>query len=152
MTTFTRQLAIILSLAPSIYVGAQAEVWKWVDADGETHYVDSNRPIYTWLDENGRVYYSDKADHPTAVNVVLDWYSDEELGDVLAANEDADGGQEEAMSEAEYCSNAREIYASYLKAPLLYKTGENGERAFLSNDEAAATLLATKAKVDELCE
>ena len=47
-------LAILLLLA-GFCATAQADVWKWVDAQGKTHFVDTNTPIYTWVDASGDV-------------------------------------------------------------------------------------------------
>ena len=56
-----------------------------------------------------------------------------------------------ALAEAYYCKRAQEIYDSYAKAPRLYKTNSDGERAYLSDKEAAQMISDTKSKVDELC-
>ena len=54
---------------------AQADIWKWVDANGDVHLVDSKTAIYTWIDERGDVHYSDTPDHEGAVSVELVWVS-----------------------------------------------------------------------------
>jgi hypothetical protein len=154
---FAAVLGLMLCLA------AHADIWKWVDAQGNTHFVDSNKPIYTWLDDTGKVHYSDKPDHENAVSVQLVWHS---AGDLEAAgkeqataksrndvpsNETAADRAEREQAEAYYCKRAREIYDSYMSAPRLYKTVD-GQRVYLSDEEAAQTLADTKARVDELCQ
>ena len=148
-------------------VGAYADVWKWVDASGKTHFVDTMKPIYTWSDEFGKVHYSDTPDHEDAVSVELVWHSQGSLNDVVG---DKDGQEGEAESggyahpgetaeeraereqaEAYYCKRATEIYDSYVNAPQLYRTNESGEREYLSKKDADATIAETKAKMDELC-
>ena len=54
---------------------AQADVWMWVDANGDTHFVDTDTPIFTWVDESGDVHYSDTPDHEDAVSVELVWHA-----------------------------------------------------------------------------
>ena len=44
----------ILSLTFGLILTAHADVWKWVDANGKTHFVDTMKAIYTWVDENGK--------------------------------------------------------------------------------------------------
>lgn len=155
----TRPTAALLCLLACS--GAHADIWKWVDAHGNTHFVDSDRPIYTWLDETGKVHYSDKPDHENAVSVQLVWHSagnleglDEPKAQAGAAAPDPDETAEERyereQAEAYYCKRAREIYESYQNAPRLYRT-VNGEREYLSDEQAAQTLADTKARVDELC-
>ncbi len=142
---------------------ANADVWRWVDAFGKTHFVDTMTPIYTWVDEFGKVHYSDTPDHEDAVSIELVWIStgfldevedsDDESGSDGYAfpGETAEDRAEREKAEAYYCKRATEIYESYLNAPQLYRTGENGEREYLSKKDAAATIAETKAKKDELC-
>jgi len=147
-------------------VSASADIWKWVDAAGKTHFVDTTTPIYTWVDEFGKIHYADKPDHEDAVSVELVWHSVGTLDDLEgksgeAADTESDGyaypGEtaearaEREKAEAYYCKRANEIYESYLNAPQLYRTGDGGEREYLSKKEAAATIAETKAKRDELC-
>lgn len=154
---------LIASLLCGICVNANADVWRWIDAKGDTHFVDTKRAIYTWLDDTGKVHYADKPDHENAVSVELVWHSTGTLesveevkpkssGESTGHPGETEGDREEReKAEAYYCKRATEIYDSYLKAPRLYKTDANGEKNFLSDEEAQATLAETKAKVDELC-
>ncbi|MDH4108415.1 MAG: DUF4124 domain-containing protein [Gammaproteobacteria bacterium] len=156
----TRLSAAILGLM--LCAAADADIWKWVDAQGNTHFVDSDRPIYTWVDETGKIHYSDKPDHENAVSVQLVWHSTGDLAEIGAdkpaakrdddqyRNETAADRAEREMAEAYYCKRAQEVYDSYVKAPRLYRTVD-GERIYLSDEEAAQTLSETKARVDELC-
>ena len=159
-----KTLLTILLLAGPFCGSALADVWRWVDAEGNTHYVDTNTPIFTWVDEFGKVHYSDTPDHEDAVSVELVWYSKGPLSDVdpagdAAGDEDlayADETPEEraARKQAEqyYCQRATEIYESYLNAPQLYRTNDQGEREYLSKEDAATTIAETKARKDELCQ
>ena len=142
---------------------ASADVWRWVDADGKSHFVDSNTAIYTWTDEFGKHHYSDTPDHEDAVSVVLFWHASGSVADLGKAGDDeTDDGyaypgetdedrakREEA--EAYYCRRATEIYESYINAPQLYRTGADGEREYLSKKDAAKAIAETRARKDELC-
>ena len=66
----TRILTTLLLLA-GLSLTAEADVWKWVDASGKTHFVDTMKPIFMWSDEFGKVHYSDTPDHEDAVSVEL---------------------------------------------------------------------------------
>ena len=63
-----KKLTAIIVLAFGLCLTASADVWKWVDAYGKTHFVDTMTTIYTWLDESGKVHYSDKPEHANAVS------------------------------------------------------------------------------------
>jgi hypothetical protein len=137
-----------------------ADVWMWVDAKGNTHFVDTVKPIFTWVDESGDVHYSDTPDHEDAVSVELIWVSDGGIDEYQ--NQTADSGQaypgetpaqraEREAAEAYYCKRATEIYDSYVKAPRLYKTSDDGERQYLTEEEGEQTIAEMLAKKEELC-
>ncbi len=139
---------------------AAADVWKWVDAEGKTHFVDTSTSIFTWM-EDGRVFYSDTPDHEDAVAVQLVWVSKGTLDAKDSADNSSDGNAFEGETpeqravredeEAFYCKRATEIYDSYKNAPRLYRTNDAGEREYLSEKAAQATLDETKSKMDDLC-
>jgi hypothetical protein len=153
-------LRFIILLSVFVCSAALADIWKWVDANGETHFVDSNTAIFTWV-EDGKTFYSDTPDHEDAVAVQLVWVSKGTFDDMESAAESSDGyafpGEtpderaEREKSEAHYCKRATEIYDSYINAPRLYRTDESGEREYLSKKDVKATLTETKSKMDDLC-
>ena len=160
-----KKLAAIIIFAFGLCPAANADIWKWVDAYGKTHFVDTNTPIFTWLDESGKVHYSDRPEHKSAVSIELVWHSTDVLADKQDRNDSAvasrgkqidpdetgDERLEREAAEAYYCKRAREIYDSYLKAPQLYNTNEDGEREYLTEEQKQATLADTEAKVVQLC-
>jgi len=144
-------------------MSANADVWRWIDANGDSHYVNTMRPIYTWQDNSGKVFFADKPNHVNAVSVELVWHSSGTL-DEVAQDENAGSGsnelqpgeteaerEERMQAEAYYCKRATEIYDAYVNAPRLYKTGDDGEPQYLTDEEAQATITETKTRVDELC-
>ena len=157
------RLLTLLALTAGLSVPAFADVWKWVDATGKTHFVDTMKPIYTWVDEFGKRHYSDTPGHEDAVSVELVWHSPGTLDDIEGAGDEEDSGgyaypgetaeerAEREAADAYYCKRATEIFESYVNAPRLYRTDEAGERQYLSEKEAAETIAETKAKMNELC-
>ena len=157
-----KKLFAVAVLVFGFSFAAYADVWKWVDVDGKTHYVDTNTPIFTWRDELGEVHYSDTPDHEDAVAVQLVWVSGGTLKDVLESgggSGSADALPDETPAEraareeadAYYCKRATEIYESYVNAPRLYKTNEAGEREYLNKEEAAKTIAETRNQMNEFC-
>ncbi len=156
MKTFFTIFILTISLSGP----AAADVWKWVDASGNTHFVDTTKPIYTWLDESGKRHYSDTPGHQDAISVQLVWHSGGTLDDLEEAESDdgyaypgetAEERAEREAADAYYCKRATEIFDSYVNAPRLYRTNDAGERQYLSETEAAATIAEAEAKVTELC-
>lgn len=146
-------------------LSASADVWKYVDEQGTTHFVDSNATIYTWLDDVGKRHYADMPAHATAVSVELVWHSKGDIAELQlgggsaqeSGSNDAYPGEtpeerfEREQAEAYYCKRAQEIHALYLKSPRMFKTGEDGTRDYLSDEEVATILSETAAQADELC-
>ena len=162
-----KHISTLIFLLCLVSASASADIWKWTDAKGETHYVTTLRPIYTWLDEYGKVWYSDTPDDVDAISVELVWHStDDALEDAVAeakpekqrgdtwaySGETPDERYEREKAEAYYCKRAQDVYDSYLKAPRLYRTSESGDREYLSDEDSARTLAETQARVDELCQ
>lgn len=150
----------IIVLTIGLSLPAVADVWKWVDATGKTHFVDTRKAIFTWVDENGKRYYSDTPGHEDAVSVQLVWHSSGTLEDLknpgtengyAYPGETAEERAERETAEAYYCKRATEVFESYLNAPRLYRTNDAGDREYLSEEEAAATIAETRARMNELC-
>ncbi len=123
---------------------ASADVWKWVDPLGTTHFVETAQPMFTWIDESGKVTFSDTPDHEDAIAVQLVWHSRGSLADMAAGDgADVDNGEPETpealeareAAEKEYCERVSQIHDSYTNAPSLYRTNEDGERETLSKRE-----------------
>ena len=156
-----KNLFAILVLTIGFSAAAHADVWKWVDESGKTHFVDTNKPIYTWVDERGEVHYADTPNHEDAVSVELVWVSsgsldempggDDKSGSGFLPGESPEERAEREQAEQYYCKRATEIYESYVKAPRLYKTNDAGEREYLSKDEAAKTIAETRTQMKEVC-
>ena len=157
------RLFAILALCIGLPLTAEADIWKWVDASGNVHFVESDRPIYTWRDVWDKVHYSDTPDHEDAVSVELVWVSEgtlEELDEDIRSGksggyafpgETAEQRAEREAAEAYYCKRATEIVDSYKGAPNLYRTNEAGERVILSDEEAAATVADAEEKRKSYC-
>lgn len=161
-----KNLLVTALLLFGIVLDADADIWKWTDMKGDVHYVNTLKPIYTWLDEAGKVWYSDKPDHENAVSVELVWHSTGDSVEEAQATaekqakphdtwayvgETPEDRLQRENAEKYYCKRAQEVYASYQKAPRLYRTNEAGEKEYLSDEDAAKTLAETKARVEELC-
>jgi hypothetical protein len=158
-----KKLILTAILGLGFCLTAYADIWMWADAKGDIHFVNTSTAIYTWQDEHGRVHFADTPGDESAVLVDLVWHSTGDLDgsgepevEQAAKNEYPDETEaernEREMAEAYYCKRATEIYDSYKNAPRLYKTSDSGQREYLSDEEATATLADTKARVDELCQ
>jgi hypothetical protein len=162
MKTTLLTIAAILILACTV---AHADIWRWTDANGDVHYVDTKTPIYTWLDDYGMVQFADKPGHESAVSVDLVWHSTADSVATAEAQEETDSAgsgwthpdetEEERLerekAEQYYCKRAQDIYDSYLSAPRLYETDTNGEKVYLTDEQAAAKIKETEHAVAQVC-
>jgi len=153
----------LLLLVLFVSLGATADIWKWTDANGVVHFVTSKKPIYTWLDDYNRVQYADKPGHENAVSVDLVWHSAsnsvEEAAEetqssqrhLVDPNESPAERMEREQAEQYYCKRVKEIYKSYLNAPRLYETGDDGEKVYLTKEQVAAKMKETEQAVAQVC-
>ncbi len=144
----------ILLLGLLFSSAATADMWKWVDANGTSHYVDSNRPIYTWTDSTGRVHYGDTPGHADAVLVELvrmsSGPSQAGVNDAGPSFGDAAGSSRDALV-AQNCTRANQILAMYRNSPQLYRMNDVGEREILSDAERQAMIVEAQEKTAYLC-
>ncbi len=133
---------------------ASADMWKWVDANGQSHYVDSNRPIYTWTDSTGRVHYGDTPGHANAVLVELVRISSGPSRSAASASSPSFGDVPAPSRDtvvAQNCTRANQILAMYRNSQQLYRTNAAGERETLSDAERQAMIVEAQEKTSYLC-
>jgi hypothetical protein len=141
-----RRLITSILLIGGLCATANADIWKWVDEDGNIHFGDTparehtaNAELVTYTHENRSASTSRSA--RTNAGDSRDSHSEE------TASEE----RERQDAQAYYCNRAKEIYRSYADAPRLYKTKEDGQREYLSDQETAAALADAEAGVAEWC-
>ncbi len=148
---------LILLLGLLLSSAVSADMWKWVDANGNAHYVDSNRPIYTWTDNTGRVNYGDTPGHEDAVLVQLvrmsSGPSSNSSGGSMSTYSASAAGQSSSREAvvAENCTRANAILASYLNSSQLSRTNDAGEREVLTPAERQAAIVEAREKTAYLC-
>lgn len=138
------KLPVIAFLVIGLWGTADADIWKWVDDDGNIHYGDLPAREYSKSAELVR--------HTTGRRST----SNDSRTDIHSRNDSdsAETSQEQqSREEAQtyYCEQARGIYRSYANAPRLYRTSDDGEREYLSDEEMAATIADAEASVAEWC-
>lgn len=112
--------------------------------------------MYKWVDENGDVHFSDRPQHTNAGRIQLAYTVGNQArqpdGEVEpSADESAAETSERERAEAYFCKQATEAYDEYKSAPSLYKTDDDGQREYLSDEEVADLLAETRSKISEWC-
>ena len=154
---FHRRLLLILSLAAiatlATVAPAQADVYRWVDAQGRVHYSD--------LPVDGAVLVKSSTRSPTANRSASTPLTASErvatsnanIGEQLETDTAARAVQSDlARKRTEQCKSATERYERSITARRLYREGEKGApRIFLSDAEIAQARVEARRERDATC-
>ena len=141
-----KKLVAVIFLGFGLSLTANADIWKWVDADGNVHYGDTPARANTLSAE--RISYTSGNRSASTSN---DSRTVTSRGNGADPDETAEERQARESAQTYYCEQAKDIYRTYADAQRLYRTDKDGQREYLSDEEAAATLADAKAKVAEWC-
>jgi hypothetical protein len=141
---------------------AWGDVWMWKDASGEAHY--SDQPVEGAVrvkatiprGQSGGASTSAPAAAPSGPG------PGSPKSKVAAANEAGDlarnktreqlAVQEDvARKQDEQCKQAKDVYDKSISARRIYKTGQDGEREFMSDAEADEYRVKARADMDAYC-
>lgn len=143
-----------LSASMLLAAQAQADVYRYTDAQGNVHYTDKPATLPA---ERLNVQ-SQRTDL-----VALQARQQEELQRANAANDarrqaasqradERKAAEMSATDKAERCTKARERYDSYMSSQRLYELLPDGERRYLTDAELDAARASAKASMDVLCQ
>jgi hypothetical protein len=129
--------------------------------------------VYRWVDAQGKVQYGDRPPDGVKAEVVplLGVHSSSSTPAQAAPNPSTartqpSGGKplpaaadktREAVAEdvaatrEKQCAEAQDRYKKLIEGRRLYKTGENGEREFLTSDEIDTARINAKQELDAVC-
>jgi hypothetical protein len=123
---------------------ASAVVYKWVDAQGKTQYGD--RPpdgVHAEVVEGlGRNSHSSGGSPPPAAKAP----TASDTSDVKKAVQ-----SDVSATREKQCAEAQERYKKLIEGRHMYKTGDNGERVYLSSQEVDEERLNAKKDIDDVC-
>jgi hypothetical protein len=126
---------------------ASAVVYKWVDAQGKTQYGDRppdgvHAEVVEGLGRDSRPAVSAPAaaKAPTAPTAPV------------AASDVKKAVQNDVSTAREkQCTDAQERYKKLIEGRHIYKTGDNGERVYLSTQEIDEERVNAKKDIDDVC-
>jgi hypothetical protein len=125
---------------------ASAVVYKWVDAQGKTQYGD--RPPDGVHAEVVELLGT----HPSTTRVSsAPAASDKPAAPAESTQVKKEVAADVAEARQKQCTDAQERYKKLIEGRHLYKTGENGERVYLTSDEIDTERLDAKKEIDDLC-
>jgi hypothetical protein len=150
-------IAILIWLPLS---AALADVFRSVDAQGHVQYSDTPTPGAELLRMNSQRLPIRAAAAPTTPSGANSAGSKPtapaKSGDLANQQLDQDAAaravhSDVAQTRADQCKKAQDTYDQSLQARRIYKVDANGEREYLSDDEADKARVANKLAVDAAC-
>jgi Domain of unknown function (DUF4124) len=126
-----------------------AEMYKWVDEDGNTHYSQSAPVDNTSVEI---IKPPGNVDTKSAAKTVDNQKksADKIRNDRIAAKEKAQKTKEAESLKKENCQKAKARLASYQR-PRVQKQNEDGSRSFVAEEDRQAEIKKSQAYVDEAC-
>jgi hypothetical protein len=141
--------ATAIALAATVVTtGARADIWKQVDAQGHVQYSDRWTP--------GAVLIK-SSDHNPASNA--SGGDEKQLQDAdkrMTAELNKEEAQrqvqrDEAAAHADQCKKATDHYNQLIQARRIYNTAANGDREYLSDEQADQERVQAKMDMDSAC-
>jgi hypothetical protein len=137
----------ILSLLP--LSAAMADVYRSTDAQGHVLYSDTPSPGAQLIRTGGKQLSVVATAPAAAPSKSQDSRpppsSSEQQAATRAVQNDV------AQTRAEQCKKAQDDYQKAIQARRIYSEGPNGERTYLSDEDADKNRVAAKVQLDELC-
>jgi len=145
--------ATVLVLAAAVTgTAAATEIYKWIDADGNVHYVD--RP--TGAESEVRLQIASQPTDPARIQAQTTARLEQQATAREAAANAPQGPSEEeqradARERAEKCTMYRERLEKFVQSRRLYREDANGERVYLDESETQAARENVQRQVEEYC-
>ena len=153
----TVKTAGILLMATAITgTAAAAEIYKWVDADGNVQYGDRPSGAETEVQLQIASQPTDPARIQAQTTAKLEQQANaREVAREAAANEPQEPSEEElrtqARERADKCTMYRARLEKFVQSRRLYREDANGERVYLDEAETQATRENVQHQVEEYC-
>lgn len=133
---------------------ASAVVYKWVDAQGKVQYGD--RPpdgVHADVVELLGTHTGHTAAPAPAPSSAPSSASKAAANGQPAATQDVKNAVSKDVAESleKQCADAQDRYKKLIEGRHMYKTGDNGERQYLTSDEIDAERVNAKREVDSVC-
>lgn len=145
-------IAITFLVLSAAATSAQADVYRWVDAQGRVHFSDKWVPGSELVKvdrsrANSESEAARRAEEQARLSTTNDLIEARQAQNAAlkAVNDDV------AAARAEQCKQAKEQYDRTIQARRLYRTDENGQQVFLSDAEAQEARVQARMKWQEAC-
>ena len=120
--------------------------------------------VYKWTDAQGKIQYGDRPPDGVHAEVVELLGTHSARTSTASTERPASAPSSPAANDAKkavdsdvaatrdkQCTDAQDRYKKLIEGRRLYKTGDNGEREYLSSEQIDSERLNAKREVDEIC-
>jgi hypothetical protein len=132
---------------------ASAVVYKWVDAQGKVQYGDTPPDgVHAEIVEGLGTHSSPppaQSSRPPLASSTTPTTPTTPTDKVLKEKQEVD--QDVAATQSKQCADAQDNYKKLIEGRHIYKTGDNGEKIFLTAQEIDTERLNAKQEVDAVC-
>jgi hypothetical protein len=144
--------SLALMLAALVAAGAaQAQVYKYTDANGQVHYTDRAPSNATQVQGPSPPPATQPAPAARPAAPAPDAANAPPPQLPVTSDQARQVERDVAAARAEQCKKARENYDKAVRAQRVYKTNDKGEREFITPAEADALRMQMKAEMDGAC-
>ncbi len=144
-------LAASVGLTLSGRAHADADIYRWKDAQGIYHYSDQWVPGSELIKSSGRQHLPDESAPPSTTTTAPSATSDAPPEDTPSTATAQAVKADVAKVRAEQCKEAKDAYEKSLYSRRLYKQGKDGQREYLSDAELDAYRLRVRNDMEHLC-
>jgi Domain of unknown function (DUF4124) len=146
----------ILSLGALVLMGAsalaQADVYRWVDAQGEVHYSDRWVPGSTLIKVDRSRATPEAVANARSADQNRLAVTNDRINAQQAQNAESRAVQKDVQeARTSQCKDAKERYDKSIQARRIFRTGKDGEREYLNDAEADEYRLKARSEMQEAC-
>ena len=144
--------SLVLWLAALISLPAAAEIYKWVDEDGNIHYED--RPIGKTGVEHMDIVSRNTDSAAVQARVEADRKAravKEQVASEAPPEMSKEDIRAEQQARAEKCQMYRDRLQAFLSSTRLYEQDDSGERNYLNEEEVIAARSNVEDQIQEFC-
>ena len=148
-----RRVVAITLLTCLPLVGAWADIYRSVDAQGHVQYSDTPTPGAELVQRGSLTGSSlNAAGTPSSAAQSSLAKSDQQIRDDLNREQQQRSvEQDRAQARADQCKQAQDAYQKAIQARRIYTTDANGERHYMSDAEADQQRLTLRQDMDDAC-
>ncbi len=152
MTTAVKTTGILLVATVIFGTAVAAEIYKWIDADGNVQYGD--RP--SGAESEVQLQITSRPTDPARIEAQTTARLEQQAAAREAAANEPQGPSEEelraqARERAEKCTMYRARLDKFVHSRRLYRADANGERVYLDEAETQAARDNVQRQVEEYC-